>query len=86
MSYEIIANRFAPKRLDMPSEKFNVNSHSICYNRCNFRCPFCDFRERPEENYLEFTDDEFKHLVEQLIKKGNNFKFTGGEPTLNPID
>lgn len=81
--YEIIANRFAPKRKDLLPEEYSA-SHSICYNKCNYNCCFCDFRDRPAVAYQEFVGDEFIKEVEKLLPLGFNFKFTGGEQTLNP--
>lgn len=83
MYYEIIANRFAPKRSDLLLEPYS-RSHSICYGKCNFNCCFCDFRERPANAYCTFDDSSFTAAVKELLAKGRNFKFTGGEPTLNP--
>lgn len=81
--YEIIANRFAPKRKDLLVQEYSA-SHSICYNRCNYNCCFCDFRDRPENFYHRFEGESFAKEVERLLPLGTNFKFTGGEPTLNP--
>lgn len=83
MYYEIIANRFAPKRSDLLLEPYS-RSHSICYGKCNFHCRFCDFQERPANAYRTFDDIHFAATVKELSTKGHNFKFTGGEPTLNP--
>lgn len=83
MYYEIIANRFAPKRADLLSEPYSC-SHSVCYGKCNFDCCFCDFRQRPESAYQRYSNEAFEQTVNQLLTKGKNFKFTGGEPTLNP--
>lgn len=83
VNYEIIANRFAPKRKDLLVEKYSA-SHSICYNKCNYNCCFCDFRDRPADAYHRFDMDSFAKEVEKLLALGSNFKFTGGEPTLNP--
>ncbi|MCI7796802.1 MAG: radical SAM protein, partial [Lachnospiraceae bacterium] len=33
---------------------------------------------------MEFSADEFRQLVTDLMPRGSTFKFTGGEPTLNP--
>ena len=83
VDYEIIANRFAPKRKDLLFEEYSA-SHSICYNRCNYNCCFCDFRDRPADAYHKFDMDSFAKEIEKLLPLGTNFKFTGGEPTLNP--
>lgn len=81
--YEIIANKFAPKRSDKTSDMY-TNSHSICFGKCNCDCIFCDFKKRPPSAYQEFSIEDFSKIVDELLLKGKNFKFTGGEPTLNP--
>ena len=83
MYYEIIPNRFAPKRSDLKNAEISL-SHSICYGKCNFNCAFCDFTKRPISQYQTYDIDSFTKTVKQLITIGKNFKFTGGEPTLNP--
>lgn len=83
MHYEIIPNKFAPKRKDR-SDSMTTNSHSICYGKCNCNCIFCDFNKRPESAYHDYDDEFFAEVIDVLMEKGNNFKFTGGEPTLNP--
>lgn len=83
MYYEIIPNKFAPKRKDR-EDSMTTNSHSICYGKCNCNCIFCDFTKRPVSAYNTYDDELFSKAVDILLEKGNNFKFTGGEPTLNP--
>lgn len=83
MYYEIISNRFAPKISEFKNEKPTL-SHSVCFGKCNFNCKFCDFTDRPIIQYRSFDNASFTRTIEQLIEKGNCFKFTGGEPTLNP--
>lgn len=76
-------NFFAPKCIDR-SEKFDTrNSHAMAYSKCNFYCAFCKYAVKTEHkaNYMEIED--FRLRVLELIKKGNMFKFTGGEPCLN---
>lgn len=83
MFYEIIPNRFAPKRTDIVDDVY-VASHSICYGRCNFKCVFCDFYQRPNSCFHSFDRQSFQDAIYSLLAKGKNFKFTGGEPTLDP--
>lgn len=64
VNYEIIANRFAQKRKDLLVEKYSV-SHSICYNKCNYNCCFCDFRDRPADAYRRFDIDSFAKEVDK---------------------
>ena len=55
----------------------------MAYSKCNFSCAFCKYAVKTEHkaNYMEIED--FRLRVLELIKKGNMFKFTGGEPCLN---
>lgn len=86
MAYKIVANKFAPKEFGVDiTNKDYKKSHSIAYNKCNFNCKFCEFNMQNNKNlFIEYKDEEFKRLVCDLVLKGKNFKFTGGEPTLNP--
>ena len=86
MSYKIIANKFAPKEFGLKvTDKDYKKCHSISYNKCNFNCKFCEFNIKSDKNlFLEYTDEEFIKIVNNLMVKGRNFKFTGGEATLNP--
>lgn len=83
MGYAITPNRFAPKCANMDRGKFK-NSHSIAYDKCNFRCVYCELRHRPKTDYAKFSVLDFKKEVSRLLCLGVGFKFTGGEPTLNP--
>lgn len=84
MGYAITPNRFAPKCSDFVGCENITNSHSIAYDRCNFKCLFCELRHRPKNDYLSFSTIEFKKEILKLLFLGKAFKFTGGEPTLNP--
>lgn len=85
MSYRITANYFAPKLMNINSNSRTYKkTHCISYNKCNFNCKFCEFHLRNPIIYKEYSDKEFEEQVDILIKKGVNFKFTGGESTLNP--
>ena len=83
MFYEIIPNKFAPKRADK-APSMQTNLHQICYGKCNCNCIFCDFKKRPISAYNSYDNTSFEKAIDELLLKGNNFKFTGGEPTLNP--
>lgn len=84
MGYRIIENAFAPKIKDN-WEIFNyTNSHAIIVNYCNFNCCFCGVDYAPENKYINYSLEEFQQVVLELMKKGKCFKFSGGEPTLNP--
>lgn len=87
MSYRIIKNLLAPKCTQEDGIDLEYHSHMLLYNRCNFRCAFCmqaafDFKE--QYGYHELSENEFISVVLQLMQSGKNFKFSGGEPTLNP--
>ncbi len=58
--------------------------HSIAYGKCNYRCAFCLFGKWAVDLYPEFTLETFEQRVWELLRYSKNFKFTGGEPTLNP--
>ena len=85
MKYLIVPNFYAPKS-PAYREKFGAeNIHAVAYNQCNFRCAFCGFKKLKETNsYQDYSLDAFEQIVERLIPRGRGFKFTGGEPTLNP--
>lgn len=77
-------NFFAPKCADR-DEKFDTrNSHAMAYSKCNFLCAFCKYAVKTEHkpNYIDI--EEFKMKISEMVKKGTMFKFTGGEPCLNP--
>ncbi len=85
MAYRITPNFFAPKEFDLDSNNSDYRkSHSISYNRCNFKCKFCEFHFRNQNYYREYDKEEFEDMVDMLMQRGKNFKFTGGESTLNP--
>lgn len=62
--------------------------HIVGYYKCNFRCEFCVFAaDNYSEAYKrlpEYTLESFEQKIWDLLSYSKNFKFTGGEPTLNP--
>lgn len=64
--------------------KENKPVHSIAYAKCNYRCEFCGFEKKQTVQLPEYTLESFEMKVWELLKYSKNFKFTGGEPTLNP--
>lgn len=79
------ANFFAPKCIDR-DEKFDTrNSHAVANSKCNFRCSFCKYGVKKEHKPHYMTINEFEETVDQLLEKGRMFKFTGGEPCMNPL-
>lgn len=68
------------------ADRFNDNKrvHDISYNKCNYRCAFCAFDKWATDRYPEYNLETFELKVWELLRYSKNFKFTGGEPTLNP--
>lgn len=64
--------------------KDNRRVHVISYNRCNYRCEFCGHGKITYDNNKEYTLETFEQKMWELLRYSKNFKFTGGEPTLNP--
>lgn len=58
--------------------------HVLKYGKCNYRCEFCSFGKWAVDTYPEYTLEAFEQKVWELLRYSKNFKFTGGEPTLNP--
>lgn len=78
-------NFFAPKCIDR-NERFDTrNAHAIANSKCNFRCSFCKYAVKKEHKPHYMTIKEFEKEVGQLIEKSKMFKFTGGEPCMNPL-
>lgn len=82
MSYEIIRNYYAPMCGDWDKEDAKVSSHAILYRSCNFACSFCSYQYLNKVGYLDLSDDEFILIIHELLRYGNKFKFSGGEPTI----
>lgn len=87
MAYQFIKNFLAPKCTEEDDIDISNKSHMVLYDRCNFRCAYCaqatlDFK--PREGFSEVTEGQFISTILNLMQSGKNFKFSGGEPTLNP--
>ena len=82
MKIKVVPNYYAPKIEGILNDFEKI--HCIVYEKCNFKCIFCDFWQRNDIVFKEITLDNFSKVVEFLIKESNAFKFTGGEPCLNP--
>lgn len=69
------------------ADRFNDNKrvHELSYGKCNYRCDFCSFGKWNVDTYPEYTLEAFEMKVWDLLRYSKNFKFTGGEPTLNPL-
>lgn len=82
MSYSIRESYFSP--MVSSGELCKSNLHAVVYHACNFQCDFCSIKFRNPSEFIEYSEDEFVFTVSQLLRSGQTFKFTGGEPTLNP--
>lgn len=82
MAYKITPNYFAIKYWDKQLD-YPIRLHSISFDKCNFRCGFCNYSNRHLEEYIDYGEIEFEKTILELIKTSKYFKFTGGEPTLN---
>lgn len=83
MRYSIRPNYFAPM-LRGATNTAVPNVHAIVYDKCNFKCSFCTINQRDQSEFHSYSEEEFVYIVSQLVMMGKSFKFTGGEPTLNP--
>lgn len=82
MSCEFIRNYFSPMCGDWDKEDAKISSHAILYKSCNFACSFCSFKYLTKVGFLNLNDDEFILIIHELLRYGNRFKFSGGEPTI----
>ena len=67
---------------DWGEEDAKVSSHAVLYPACNFSCAFCSYKYLNKVGFLDLSDGEFVMVVHELLRYGNRFKFSGGEPTL----
>ena len=80
MGYTIVPDYYVPK---IKGRHYPELLHCIVYDRCNFDCTFCP-KQYKKGRSTDYTLEEFESEILELMKKSNGFKFTGGEPTLNP--
>lgn len=71
----VIPNNYAPKCVEMADAP---NSHGVFYGACNFKCSFCGMANRGDNG------EDISDRLRELAASGRNYKFTGGEPTLDP--
>ena len=69
---------------DWDKEAAKISSHAVLYPGCNFACSFCSYKYLNKVGYLDLSDDEFVLIIHELLRYGNKFKFSGGEPTIYP--
>ena len=85
--YHISERALAPKLTENDGINIENNSHMVMWSKCNFRCSFC-FQASTNFNnndvYHSLGKYEFISVINKLMKTSKNFKFSGGEPTLNP--
>lgn len=85
MDFLMVPSFYAPKSPCYIQKYGTAKIHAVSYNRCNFRCSFCGFQELVRKNsYHHYSASYFREKTLEFIKQGPGFKFTGGEPTLNP--
>ena len=82
MKYRLVRNYFAPMVHEWGLQD-DTPSHGVLVRACNFDCAFCNRTFIANDNYQEYSDDEFAMAVLNLLKDGVRFKFSGGEPTLD---
>ena len=69
MAYRITPNFFAPKEFDLDSNNTEYRkTHSISFNRCNFKCKFCELHFRAQQYYREYDKEEFEKAILELNK------------------
>ena len=82
MKIKVVPGYYAPKLDNIINNDDKI--HCVVWPRCNFRCVFCDFWQRDNIVFKEISLSNFEKVVKHLLPLGNAFKFTGGEPCLNP--
>lgn len=87
MAYRFVKNYLAPKCTEADNIDISRKSHFVLYDRCNFRCGYCaqsNYGFQNLKGYSEVSEGQFISTILNLMQSGKNFKFSGGEPTLNP--
>lgn len=82
MKLKVVQGYYAPKINNIIENEDKI--HCVVWPKCNFRCSFCDFWQRDDVIFKELSIKNFEAVADHLIKFGRAFKFTGGEPCLNP--
>ena len=82
LRYYIEKNIFAAKMPHSDYLDIEENSHGIAFVKCNYRCKYCGINF--DKEYPDYDEYHFAAIVMRLIQFGKNFKFSGGEQTLNP--
>lgn len=87
MAYSIFRNCLSLMCSDNELYDIEHNSHTFMWDRCNFRCRFCHIgvgKYKDSVKTIALEKEKFILAVINLLPDGKNFKFTGGEATLNP--
>ena len=84
MRIRVVKNYFSPMCGDWDIAHKSEPSHAIFFRTCNFHCEYCNNDFHENEEYKDYTMDEFIFIADSLMKYGDRFKFTGGEATNNP--
>lgn len=85
--YRFIKKLLAPKVTENDGINMENKSHLVMWDRCNFRCAFCYQSSKNfvfEEQYYSLSKEEYIAVILKLMQSSKNFKFSGGEPSLNP--
>lgn len=84
--YLVVPNFYAPKCSRYIQGDSPERIHALSYSQCNFHCNYCNFHERKlHTTYIDCSDPDFLETkLRSMLPSGHSFKFTGGEPTLNP--
>ena len=82
MRYCIRKSLFAAKIMHDDYLEIEENSHGVGFTKCNFRCKFC--RIDHGSKVPEYDQYHFAAEIMRLMQSGKNFKFSGGEQSLNP--
>jgi molybdenum cofactor biosynthesis enzyme MoaA len=82
MKLKVVPNYYAPKVDGVLADYEKI--HCVVWPRCNFKCGFCDFWQRTDVVFKDISLSNFEKVVQHLVKESKAFKFTGGEPCLNP--
>lgn len=78
----IAKNYYAPK---LKLEPNDYKLHAVFFGKCNFKCSFCNFYDKRETlRYKTYNKASLTAALLLCRLRGKYFKFTGGEPLLNP--
>ncbi len=79
-------NYVALSNLNLPMVEQQETAHMIFLgNFCNFKCCFCEFKDLALNDaiFKRYSIESLVAKIKDMLKLGNVFKITGGEPLLN---